>query len=68
MAAAQKQKDKAAVKVQDDEPRFSKEQIAASEKYRDHRDLVDALLNDEEKYTYETVDKLIEKYKKGQVK
>lgn len=68
MAAAKKQKDKAAVIVQNDGPLFSKEQIAASERYRDHRDLVVALLNEEEKYTYETVDKLIEKYKKGQVK
>lgn len=67
MAAAKKRITAAAV-VQDTEPQFSKEQIAISEKYRNQRDLVDALLDDKKKYTFETVDNLIEKYKKGQVK
>jgi hypothetical protein len=54
--------------VQTAEQEFSKEQIVAAVKYRDKRDLVDALLDDKKKYTFETVDNLIEKYMKGQVK
>lgn len=67
MAAAKKRITATAV-AQDTEPQFSKEQIAISEKYRNQRDLVDALLDDKKKYTFETVDNLIENYKKGQVK
>ena len=66
MAEAKKQKNSTTEKIA--EPKFSKEQIAASERYRNYRDLVEALLDDEKKYTYEAVDKLIENYKKGQVK
>ena len=47
---------------------FSKEQILASAKYSKRRDLVDALLKDNEKYTMETVDNMIEKFMKGKVK
>ncbi len=67
MAAAKKQENSGA-KVQTSEPQFSKEQIVASEKYRSQRDLVDALLEKDKKYTIATVDNLIEKYRKGQVK
>lgn len=68
MAAAKKRATSATASVQTAEPQFSKEQIVASARYRNHRDLVDALLDDKKKYTFETVDKMIEKYKKGQVK
>lgn len=67
MAAAKKRENSTAT-VQAAEPKFSKEQIAASEKYRNQRDLVDALLEEGKKYTIATVDSLIEKYKKGQVR
>lgn len=67
-AADKKQESGEASKVQTPEPQFSKEQIAVSEKYRNQRDLVDALLENGKKYTIATVDSLIEKYKKGQVK
>lgn len=68
MAAAKKRATSATESVQVTEPQFSKEQIVASARYRNHRDLVDALLNDKKKYTFETVDKMIENYKKGKVK
>lgn len=48
--------------------KFSKEQILASARYANRRDLVDALLDKDKSYTFETVDNMIEKYKKGQVK
>lgn len=63
-----KKKAEVSEEVQNDGSRFSKEQIITSARYRNQRDLVDALLEDEKKYTFETVDNLIEKYKKGQVK
>lgn len=66
MAEAKKQKNSTAEKTA--EPKFSREQIVASEKYCNHRDLVEALLDEGKKYTYEAVDKLIENYKKGQVR
>nr|DAQ34783.1 MAG TPA: hypothetical protein [Caudoviricetes sp.] len=54
--------------VQTAEQKFSKEQILASSRYANRRDLVDALLYEDKSYTIETVDNMIEKYKKGQVK
>jgi len=50
------------------EPVFSKEQILASDRYANRRDLVDALLDEDKSYTMKTVDNLVEKYMKGQVK
>lgn len=47
---------------------FSKEQILASAKYHNNRDLVDAILDEKKKYTIENVDSLVEKYMKGEVK
>lgn len=47
---------------------FSKEQILASAKYRNNKDLVDAILDEKKKYTIENVDSLVEKYMKGKVK
>lgn len=55
-------------KTGQNEQKFSKEQILASARYANRRDLVDALLDKDKSYTFETVDNMIEKYKKGQVK
>ena len=56
------------VEVQSVQTVFTKEQILASAKYRNRRDLVDALLDEDKSYTMKTVDNLVEKYMKGQVK
>lgn len=56
------------VKTEQNEQKFSKEQILASARYANRRDLVDALLDKDKSYTFKTVDNMIEKYKKGQVK
>lgn len=66
--AAAKKRESTGAKVQQTEPQFSKEQIVASDKYRSQRDLVDALLEKDKRYTIATVDSLIGKYMKGQVK
>lgn len=50
------------------EPVFTKEQILASGKYANRRDLVDALLNEGKTYKMETVDSMIEKFMKGKVR
>lgn len=55
-------------KTEQNEQKFGKEQILASARYANRRDLVDALLDKDKSYTFETVDNMIEKYKKGQVK
>ena len=47
---------------------YSKEQLLCAEKYNNQRDLVNALLNEKESYTIETVDKKIEEFMKGKVK
>lgn len=49
------------------ELRFSKEQIAASSKYRSRKDLVNALLENGKTYTIEEVDIMIDKFMKGKV-
>ncbi len=49
------------------EATFTKQQLAASVRYRDQRDLVAALLEDGRAYSLGEVDALLEKYKKGQV-
>ncbi len=58
---------KKAEDVQSVQTEFDKQQILASKRYGNKRDLVDALLNDNEKYTLETVDKLLDKFMKGRV-
>lgn len=50
------------------EPMFSKPQLVRCSKYRDRRDLVDALLDDSKKYTMEQVDKMIDGFMKGKVR
>ncbi len=50
------------------EQMFTKEQIAASQRYADRKDLVNAVLADGKKYTFQDVEKTIENYLKGKVK
>ena len=50
------------------ENKFSKEQLAASERFRDRRDIVEALLVTGEMYTVKAVEEKIEKYMKGKVR
>lgn len=50
------------------ETRFSKEQILKSEKYREHIDLVGALLDGKKSYSLKEVDEQIKQFKKREVK
>lgn len=50
------------------EKKFTKEQILASEKYANRKDLVNALLVAGRQYTKSEVDELIDKFMKGKVK
>lgn len=47
---------------------FSTEQLLASERYRDRRDILTALLTPGEQYAFSDVEQRIEKYRKGQVR
>ena len=47
---------------------FSKAQLASSQRFRDRRDIISALLDEDKKYTVDAVEQMIENYMKGQVK
>lgn len=50
------------------ENEFSKEQLLASSRFRERRDILEALLKSGELYTVKTVEEKIESYMKGKVK
>ncbi len=47
---------------------FSKEQLLAVKRFRERKDIVNALLSPDKQYTVEAVEQMIEKYMKGLVK
>lgn len=47
--------------------KFSKKQLISSERYKNRRDLLSALLKDGELYSLEMVDKMIDNFMKGRV-
>ena len=49
-------------------PAFTREQLMASNRYANQRDIIKALLETGKLYTFAQVDGLIEKFKKGKVK
>lgn len=55
-------------KAMGDGCRFSKEQLLSSERFRDRRDILEALLKDGGQYTMKAVAKKINNYMKGKVK
>ena len=50
------------------ENKFFKEQLIASERFRERRDILEALLEAGEQYTVKAVEEKIECYMKGRVK
>lgn len=48
--------------------KFSKNQITNSKKYRKRKDLLNAILDKNKHYSMDEVDRLIEKFMKGEVK
>lgn len=50
------------------ENKFSKEQLTASSRFRERRDILEALLETGELYTVKAVEEKIESYMKGKVK
>lgn len=47
---------------------FSKEQLLASERFQDRKDLLNVLLSADKQYTVEEVEQKMEQYEKGEVK
>lgn len=58
----------AANEIEKVENLFSKEQLIAAERFQGKKDIVNAILSDDEQYTVETVERMVDKYMKGQVK
>lgn len=50
------------------EPKFSRGQILASARYRNRKDLVSALLEEDGTYTMEEVSQKVDQFMKGKVK
>lgn len=50
------------------EVKFSKNQLLAAKHFSGKRDILEALLSDNETYTVKTVEQMIEDYMKGKVK
>lgn len=48
-------------------PKFKKEALLKAKKYEGQRDLLNALLKDDQEYTAAEVAALVEKFKKGKV-
>ena len=57
-----------AKKIQNEAHEFSKAQLVSSKRFRERRDIVNALLDEDKKYTAEAVEKMMENYMKGTVK
>lgn len=68
MEGTKEQKSGTAAEVREDEPQFSGEQLADCGRYCNHRDLVEALLEKDKKYTKKEIDEQINRYMKGKVK
>ena len=50
------------------EIKFFKEQLTASERFRERRDILEALLEAGEQYTVKAVEEKVESYMKGKVR
>lgn len=64
MDMEEKKMDEAAVKMR----KYSKQQMLEASRYREKRDLLQALLIEGQQYSFQDVEKLVLEYMKGQVK
>lgn len=51
----------------DDEILYSKEQIIASKKYSNRKDILNVLLKDDEEYSFSRIDEIIENFMNREV-
>ncbi len=58
----------AASELCEGEKQFSKEQLLAAKRFQERKDILNALLSPDGRYTVQTVEHMIENYMKGQVK
>lgn len=54
--------------IKRDVPKFTKTQILASARYSNRKDVLGVLLDEQTSYTFDDVDKLLDKFMKGTVK
>lgn len=57
----------AAKTKKDDEILYSKEQIIASKKYSNRKDILNVLLKDDEEYSFSRIDEIIEEFMNKEV-
>lgn len=55
-------------KVEKIECSYSKEQLVKAERFKDRKDLLNAILSDDKQYTIEDVEQLMDDFLKGKVK
>ena len=68
MAEKKKTSEAASKHPESPERTFSKEQLLSSERFRDRRDMLEALLADGGRYTMEAVERKMDDYQKGKVR
>lgn len=68
MAEKKKEPEASLVSAGKVENKFSKGQLLASKRFRDRRDVLEALLEEGELYTVKAVEEKIDGYMKGKVK
>lgn len=51
----------------DDEVLYSKEQIIASKKYSNRKDILNVLLKDDEEYSFSRIDEIVENFMNKEV-
>lgn len=67
MAVRKKSAEKTAVKAKQEKTSYIKKQLLMAERYKNRRDLLEALLEEGKSYTMEEVDKLMSDFMKGKV-
>lgn len=68
MAGKKKSLDAGAANMEKAANKFSKQQLATSERFRGRRDILEALLTDGELYTVKAVEEIMDRYMKGKVR
>lgn len=68
MANKNKPADVGAEPVAEQVSKFSKEQMISAKRYSNRKDLLHVVLKDDQLYSFEEVDKLVDDFMKGKVK
>ena len=67
MAVRKKSAEETTAKAKQEKTSYTKKQLLMAERYKNRRDLLEALLEEGKSYTMEEVDKLMSDFMKGKV-